>query len=1319
MNSEVFQLTEEQLNICSNVIKLIETDPLSISTIVKIKAETSNTKKIEEFNALISVFLEDELSKVDKKVVSSRLKDDDEYTNGVVNSLIYDAMYDTIFEKFETELNIDYDKLISLLDETTITKHVEVIKEKVFLKINKPTLTFKALNTEILSQLINEISPSYTINIDKLIEDALKFELPTATAKDIEDVILAINNKIVDTIYSDYCYINIEAFQDVVNKAISVFVGRESREFSNILPKELNKANNSINDDCYNKISALGISDFSTLHALVTAVPLTYDVVSKVFSKQIDDVIAASSTPITKDDVIFALIGRFNYEEYTHHLDDFIVNEIFSNTSQISFENFASILRDHRQEHSLTYPDMASIYIELVEKYTVAEIYPSKYKFKVTTFVNSKKPETGTKWEYYYYVFVEKISKNSAQDIGNFLDYNIFNPKQNRLPDFSSTTTLVENLPTNPKGQLGLVTGEVQSGKTAFFIAAVSKAIDYGYNYIIVLTSSDDKLQTQTYDRILNDLFDPTKTSFPHFSKPKGSKFKSDYSYTSEPKIFVMKKQVDVLASFNSELPSNIADFKKHKSSNPNDKIARVFVIDDEADHTSINTKDDTGKADPITVTTSNIIDMLSCFDYFHYMAVTASPFSNLMISRNPGKTKKSFTLYPKDYVIDLNTPIAYLGLNKINKELLPHSHVYKQGSNNQQIIDIGDDLYNSTKQGVKGVRELEFKDLMPQIKEALYSFYIISAIRDLRGQENHRTMLINVHTEKTPHKELYIKLEKLHNEIKAEITDPSSSSTSTTPTIPKIKEVFENTNPKMHSKGSKPMGHCLENIATKDGWTWDIVFNKIKERIGEIDLYISNSDTNKPTRKNLAGADVLVKNAKGVMVPASCDFSQVDFDKKDALEKPIYTRAIVIGGQSLSRGLTLEELCVSVLHRTTFTCDILLQMARWFGYRKGYDDLFRIWLNKSASEYFTEVADLINDMKNHINIMNILEITPREYDLSLKVEAPPKHVVKGARTHTTKGKKKKSDKKKKKVTDGDKSQHGTKEDGRLKNRSKSNKNFWGTINEFNYYDYSKFESCINENIDIIDNFITKYSHSPQNFIAHSQSDNPFIIKTSPDTIFVKDISIDDITKLLEDFNVHKDYNLDFKPELLKFLKDKSNKCDLSKWDIAFVNNALKTKESSNIYEFSKSKINLEPFKKQSLDININTNSKNTKTYYHSFRLTYAEARRTYACLGLQKGDKLKTDPNFRIPGGISDFEEFYTHYFKSNQSNGDEKPHYLKDSIWFEKLSHVHRKPLLLISLALVNAKEKTIISECKISDTNVLKRVPVITICIPNKNN
>ena len=56
-------------------------------------------------------------------------------------------------------------------------------------------------------------------------------------------------------------------------------------------------------------------------------------------------------------------------------------------------------------------------------------------------------------------------------------------------------------------------------------------------------------------------------------------------------------------------------------------------------------------------------------------------------------------------------------------------------------------------------------------------------------------------------------------------------------------------------------------------------------------------------------------------------------------------TWSILVGGTKLSRGYTIEGLTTSYYRRTSSTVDTLMQMGRWFGFRKGYGDLVRLFI--------------------------------------------------------------------------------------------------------------------------------------------------------------------------------------------------------------------------------------------------------------------------------------------------------------------------------------------------------------------------------------
>ena len=96
----------------------------------------------------------------------------------------------------------------------------------------------------------------------------------------------------------------------------------------------------------------------------------------------------------------------------------------------------------------------------------------------------------------------------------------------------------------------------------------------------------------------------------------------------------------------------------------------------------------------------------------------------------------------------------------------------------------------------------------------------------------------------------------------------------------------------------------------------------------------------------------------------------------------------IAVGGGTLSRGLTLEGLVVSYFTRTSNTYDTLLQMGRWFGYRPGYEDLPRIWMQPSLAEEFKFLSLVEEEIRQDMHHMERMKVTPRE--MGVRVRAHP-----------------------------------------------------------------------------------------------------------------------------------------------------------------------------------------------------------------------------------------------------------------------------------------------------------------------------------------
>ena len=73
-------------------------------------------------------------------------------------------------------------------------------------------------------------------------------------------------------------------------------------------------------------------------------------------------------------------------------------------------------------------------------------------------------------------------------------------------------------------------------------------------------------------------------------------------------------------------------------------------------------------------------------------------------------------------------------------------------------------------------------------------------------------------------------------------------------------------------------------------------------------------------------------------------EVKQINGSAKDVLDyvnHPEGFSAIAVGGDKLSRGLTLEGLSISYFLRSSRMYDTLMQMGRWFGYPRSFKNCF------------------------------------------------------------------------------------------------------------------------------------------------------------------------------------------------------------------------------------------------------------------------------------------------------------------------------------------------------------------------------------------
>lgn len=490
----------------------------------------------------------------------------------------------------------------------------------------------------------------------------------------------------------------------------------------------------------------------------------------------------------------------------------------------------------------------------------------------------------------------------------------------------------------------GLIIGDVQSGKTSTYIGLMCKAADAGYKVFILLTGTIESLRRQTQERVEEGFVGIDMTADTSGGKRVGvgldNKPLFAKAMTSRIQDFTgnIDKIADTLAGNNNAIvfviKKNTTSLKKLKNwlvSLNADPVTKkidqpMVLIDDEADNASINTS---GDSENPTVINRMIRELASVFTKSNYVGFTATPFANVFIDPITTEEMTTQDLFPENFIVTLPTPSNYVGPKNIFDKDGKHYGQLVPVTDAGCVEDDGKSFYYKHKKEWRG-------DLPESLTDSIYAFFIVNTIRDLRGDEDkHRSMLINISRFVAVQK--YIKdcvddiYTKAYRAVKHNLTGAASDLKD--PILKRIHEVFE-------------------DQFTNAGVTWHDVAKNMFKAIEKIKICIVNSS----------------KNSEKLVYP-----------KNDP------QRVIAIGGLALSRGLTLEGLIISYFYRNTSTYDVLMQMGRWFGYRRNYEDLFRIWIAESSAEWYAEISEATEALKIDMELMRDLKLKPKDFGIRVR----------------------------------------------------------------------------------------------------------------------------------------------------------------------------------------------------------------------------------------------------------------------------------------------------------------------------------------------
>jgi len=545
------------------------------------------------------------------------------------------------------------------------------------------------------------------------------------------------------------------------------------------------------------------------------------------------------------------------------------------------------------------------------------------------------------------------VEKNFSESVINHLD---------RLTDrtldglFDPTLNIIID-------KKGLVVGQVQSGKTSNYTGLICKAADAGFRLIIILAGVHNNLRSQTQLRLdegflgfdtqherafrennlwigvgridQNSIAHSLTSSLSDFNVGVANAIGINFN-TNEPIIAVVKKNGRILERILQWLLAQTVEIDGRRII----RNKSLLLIDDEADNASINTKPEN---DGTTRINGLIRDLLRLFDKRGYVGYTATPFANIFIPIEEDE------LFPRDFIINLPAPSNYIGPDKVfGFQMIDEDEVL---DNVLPIIQRINDYHDFVPNRHRNSNTFP-QNAPSSLLLAVKCFILTCAVRRLRGQENvHNSMLIHVSRLVTWQRLITTLIQNVFDFYRRgiEMNVPS--------VIEELRMVFE------EDSGTYKSYRTTSKLI-------------LDSQLRDIDPQIQIHEwVDVLPHLNEATAKIQVREING----GSADVLNY-FDHKNGLS------VIAIGGDKLSRGLTLEGLSVSYYLRASHMYDTLMQMGRWFGYRSGYIDLCRLFTSAELNEWFCHITLASEELRNEFDYMaDVVGSTPEQYALRVR----------------------------------------------------------------------------------------------------------------------------------------------------------------------------------------------------------------------------------------------------------------------------------------------------------------------------------------------
>ena len=346
----------------------------------------------------------------------------------------------------------------------------------------------------------------------------------------------------------------------------------------------------------------------------------------------------------------------------------------------------------------------------------------------------------------------------------------------------------------------------------------------------------------------------------------------------------VVKKNVTVLEHLMNGVKSAGPELRsRHK----------ILIIDDEADHATVNTggdgsehedpdwdQEDEDEDDIFSETERKETDpsrtnlmvrrIIKSFDKFAYIGYTATPFANVLIDPEEGKDDPvhGLSLYPRHFIKSLKRPDGYFGPDTFFGDLDDPE------IDTPYTVSITDLEYEQIRE-MRYDEDVQVEEIIhPMLQDAIIDFILAGIVRHIRRNQGikmnkHHTMLIHISRLNREQEETHYLVSKLMEQWKSKASSTLGSSS----------KKFRGRLKKRWEEQFMPQSSISE--------TW----SQIEEEL------LKDEDVEGWVHS------VCVRMINSLNSEERLDYADVEEG----------SNVIAIGGNKLSRGLTLEGLCVSL----------------------------------------------------------------------------------------------------------------------------------------------------------------------------------------------------------------------------------------------------------------------------------------------------------------------------------------------------------------------------------------------------------------------